>query len=67
MIETEALLNSEKIKALLLAQVRQEADLTEAQALLEASIFATEKAIVPTDSLLPQESKLYLLPPVCGG
>lgn len=66
-IKTETNLTPIVLKSLLLKHIKSDIDTTEASALLDASMLASENIILDPDVLIDKKGALFLLPPVCGG
>ncbi|ASG67177.1 hypothetical protein fh0823_22580 [Francisella halioticida] len=60
-------INSIEIKELLLQNLKSAEYLEQAESLFNSSLIATEEDFFETSKLLPNNQKLFLIPPVCGG
>ena len=66
-ITTHTQINPLEIKALLLNNISPKANLSEAQAMLDASLIASKEKVLNNDNPVAHHEYLFLLPPVCGG
>ena len=60
-------LNPLGLKALLLKNITSDANKIEAQSMLDSCLIASEQKVLDNHQPLPQNERLFLLPPVCGG
>ncbi|MED7789121.1 hypothetical protein AB8E56_08695 [Francisella sp. 19X1-34] len=60
-------INSITLKELLLQNLKSLELLEEADSLFNSSVIATEEQFFEASEILPENQKLFIIPPVCGG